>query len=138
MPDTFYGVVTAHDTNGTVTWTGIATAVTLNPQSATITKSADIGEVKDGANKVISVGVSNSQNAATFEVIPTHATDASTIAIPAVGTVITTSGFEPTELNGTWNMDTGGSMSTDNGPDGSTKMTLPVKQYADDAALAAV
>lgn len=138
MPDTVLGIVTCHDLDGGVTWTGIATSVTPQPQSASLTKTADVGEVKNGANKVISVGISNSQNALTIETIPTHATDASAIAIPAVGTVITTSGLEPTELNGTWNMDSGGSMTTDSGPDGSTKLTLPLKQYADNAALTAV
>ena len=138
MPDTVLGVVTCHDVDGGITWTGIATGVTPQPQSAQMTKTADIGEIKNGANKVISVGISNSQNSATFECIPTHASDASAIAIPAVGTVITTTGFEPTELNGTWNMDSGGSITTDSGPDGSTKMTLPLKQYADDASLAIV
>ena len=135
---TVLGVVTAHDVDGSATWTGIATGVTLNPQSVNLSKTADVGEIKSGANVVLSVNISNEQNECTVEVIPTHASDASAIDLPAVGTVVTLSGFEPTNINGTWNVDTGASESTDNGPDGATKMTLPLKQYAGGAALTVV
>lgn len=138
MPDTFLGVVTAHDLDGTITWTGQATGVTDNPQSANLTETADVGEVKSGANKVISVNISNSQRELTLEAIPTHASDASTSVLPAVGTVVTLAGFSPATINGDWNVGSGASMATDSGPDGATKVTLTLKQYADDDKLDAV
>lgn len=138
MPDTFLGVVTAHDVDGSITWTGQATGVTDNPQSVNLTETADVGEVKNGANKVISVNISNSQRQCTIEAIPTHATDASSFVMPAVGTVVTLAGFSPATINGDWNVDSGVSIATDSGPDGATKFTLPLKQYADDDKLDAV
>ena len=138
MPDTFLGVVTAHDMDGTTSWTGKAAGVTDNMQSANLTETADVGEVKNGANTVISVNISNSQRECTIEAIPTHATDASTVVLPAVGTVLTLAGLSPATINGDWNVASGASFATDNGPDGATKMTIPLKQYVSDDKLDAV
>jgi hypothetical protein len=133
MAATILGVDNLNHLTGTVSWTGAATGVAYNPQSVNFQQTADESEVKDGDGDVISVNLTNQQNTLEIELIPTHATDVSSLVLPDKGVVITLASFKWSALNGDYNM-VSGSISGSN--DGSAaRISLSLKQYAGDDKL---
>lgn len=133
MAATILGVDNLNHLTGTVSWTGAATGVAYNPQSTNFQQTADESEVKDGAGEVISVNLTNQQNVLEIEMIPTHATDVSSLVLPDKGVVVTLASFKWSALNGDYNF-VSGSISQSN--DGSTaKLNFSMKQYAGDDKL---
>ena len=133
MAATIAGVDNLNHLTGTVSWTGAATGVVYNPQSTNFQQTADESEIKDGNGEVISVNLTNQQNVLEIEMVPTHATDVSSLVLPDKGDVVTLASFKWSALNGDYNF-VSGSINQSN--DGSTaRMSFSLKQYASDDAL---
>ncbi len=132
---TGYGVATVGVGPGTTSWTGAAVGVSHAPQSASLNINAQEGYVRDGDGKIIAGNFTAQERELTIDVIPNHATDASTFAPPAPGTVVTLAAFELDTLNGDWNVKSGVACQMNNTPDGRLRVTIPLIQPADSDAL---
>lgn len=99
----------------TATFTGVL--ATITPVAAAYTSSASIEELKDGEGNVVSKGANNIQQRIKLDLLITGASiaTAKTIVEPAPLAIVTLGALNVGTFNGTWNYESGWSVSIGEG-----------------------